>query len=634
MMKKSWHRWFASLAFLLPALTAQAQQFGPGYAPAPPSTAPAPAGSYYARVAGQLAPAASSPGLVNPYAGMQQSAQPVMPLQMSQPSAPAGPQSTYLAAATKAAAPTGLRFPAAPSAAPQMPSPPTMAGPAPRMTISPLNGLQQVAWQQPRSFTQSRAPSPTPSSSYHAALLVASNQPTLAPPQNSADAGFGAMPAYPTTPNFASAPVVTETIGTPAVDGLPPTSYSGPTAYPPLSSYPLITPPPSVPVTTAPAPANSTMWQQSTPAPSGAYPGMTSPRMPPMGPTAYPDPNVSGPGYDGMFDSGPAAASADWMQTGGPCNTCPGGNCGPWFASISGLYMTRDAPNNVGLAFLNAVPQISVLNTELAGYDWKGGFELKLGRTLGDNWALETNYWYLDPSGSTTSIRSDANDISSRLDTQNLAYQGQLMSDYYNNAHEQRVNRTNDFMNLEINLWQQALQVDPGSRWGMAFFSGVRWFRFREMVEYGTAMAGADFEDNDIATQSWYHVRLTNNLIGWQLGARSQLYLGPKLRLFAVPRAGLFANVLNMHQDFCMVINNSTEKTDIAMLGQIDLGAAYQLFNCCSMFISYRAMGIAGVANADDNIQPWLISQPDMMQVQSSGSLIMHGVNAGLQFQF
>jgi hypothetical protein len=322
-----------------------------------------------------------------------------------------------------------------------------------------------------------------------------------------------------------------------------------------------------------------------------AYPGVA----------AYPDPNISGPDYGGYYNSAPVDASADWMQYGmsggGGCK-----NCGPWFASLSGLYMTRDAPNNVGLAFFNAVPQISVLNTEQAGYDWKGGFELRLGRTLGTNWALETAFWYLDPSGSTVSVRSDANDISSRLDTGVLAYQGVPMSDYYNNAHEQRINRTNDFQNLELNLWQQSLSVDPGGRWGMAVFSGVRWFRYRDMVEYGTVMAGAEFEDNDPTTQSWYHVRVSNQLIGWQIGARSQLYLGPRWRLFAVPRIGLMANVLSLQQDFCMVINNHSDKSDFAMLGQLDVGAAYQLFDCCSVFASYRGIGVAGVANAYDNI--------------------------------
>ena len=296
--------------------------------------------------------------------------------------------------------------------------------------------------------------------------------------------------------------------------------------------------------------------------------------------------------------------------------------------------MTRDAPNNVGLAYMNAVPQISVLNSEQAGFDWKGGFETRFGRMIGTNWALEADYWYLDPSGSSMAVRSDLNDISSRLDMQNVFYQGSPLSDIYNNSHEQRISRSNDFQNMELNLWQQALQVDPSARFGMAFFSGFRYFRYRDTFEYGAVQAGAEFADNNVATQSWYHIRVHNHLIGWQLGGRFQAYVGQRLRFFAVPRAGVFANAITQQQDLCMVINLHSSKTDVTLLGQIELGAAYQIFDCCSIFASYRAVAVGGLANADDQVARTFTSLPDMAQINSSGSLIMSGFNMGLQYQF
>ena len=41
------------------------------------------------------------------------------------------------------------------------------------------------------------------------------------------------------------------------------------------------------------------------------------------------------------------------------------------------------------------------------------------------------------------------------------------------------------------------------------------------------------------------------------------------------------------------------EKTDLALLGQLDLGASYNILPCVSLFASYRVMGWAGVANSD-----------------------------------
>jgi len=512
----------------------------------------------------------------------------------------------------------------------------------PHTEISPLNGVHQVSWAQPRPFMQtSGAVKPvsaampvgpslgfpqqqSPLPSYGTPLLTAANQPTLAPPLPAAgvpqpaiapsmQAGMNnSLPPVPQQPMM-SQPMLTPgaEFNTLPADGA--ASYGVPNQVP--GSV--------MPSTIAPPPA----WPQSNSAPASSYGAASN-----GGYSPYASPPGADTVYEGMFNGGPAAPGANWMSSCDPC--AAGGSCGPWFASVSGLYMTRDVPNNVGLAYTNAVPQTSVLNTEQAGFDWKGGFETRLGRTLGSTYALEAVYWYLDPSSDQISVRSLNNDITSRLDMSNVFYNGFALSNIYENSREQRVYRGNQFQNIEVNLWQQALQVDPASRFGMAFFSGARYFQYREILEYGAVQANSEFSDNDFDTQSWYHIRINNNLIGWQVGGRGQLFLGPKLRLWAIPRAGIFANVISQQQDLCMVIDLHSKKTDVTLLGQIDLGASYQIFNCCSAFMSYRALGIAGVANADDAIARDFNSLPDMNQINSSGSIILHGVNAGLQFQF
>jgi hypothetical protein len=440
------------------------------------------------------------------------------------------------------------------------------------------------------------APTVSPGAGYGAAYLQANSQPMM-PPSVSAEA----VPTYP-VPGASGYP--TPAPGAAGSYGAPPLGggFGGPGNTVPPPNYGPV----------APAGPHSSIWQQPAmpdPISSGGYGN-------------YADPNY------GAMPGGSCEPDLSYFPPVAP-------SCGPWFASVSGLIMTRDVPNNVPLAYLGADPHgQSLINSEQAGFDWSGGAEAKLGRMISDRWAMEVVYWWLDPSNAYISQRSLANDINSRLDMSDVIYDGFPLSNIYENSREQRVYRMNQFQNIEINLLQQALVVDPQSRWGMAYFMGARYFKYREILEYYAVQANSEFSDNDMTTQSGYHVRMRNSLIGGQVGARGHLYLTERLRLFATPRAGIFANAISMDQDLCMVIRLNSTKTDVTLLGQIDVGASYQIFRCCSIFGSYRAMGIAGVANADDQIPRTFDSLPDLAQINSSGSIILHGWNMGVQFQF
>lgn len=309
--------------------------------------------------------------------------------------------------------------------------------------------------------------------------------------------------------------------------------------------------------------------------------------------------------------------------------------CGPWFASVSYLTLSRDVPNNVELASLSGDPQTSVLNSERVGMGrWLSGIETRFGRAIGDRWAIEFDYWSLQAMHDRQSVRSDNNDINSRLDFQNLSYQGSPLSDIFDNSHEQRLARTWNVENIEINLLQQALVVDPSSRFGMTMFSGARYFRFDEHWLLEAAAANAEFADMDPNTQTNYWITVKNRMMGWQLGGRGHIQLGNRVRLFAMPRFGLFGNQISQHQHVCMIIDQHSQKTDIAFLGQLDLGLSIQVLRCCSVFGSYRALGIAGAATADDNVARTFTSPPMMESINSSSSLFLHGWQVGAQCQF
>lgn len=513
------------------------------------------------------------------------------------------------------------------AAAPVTPTP----RPAPVAVAAPSapQGMPSLQPALPTAVARPAAVTP-----YGAALLTAGNAPTLAPPRLTMNApALGSPVAVPHSSAAvdmyagAGAPMSTPM---PGVEMLPSMPAGRPVAQP---------------MAVAPVPPTS---YAPTYAPSYAPNPAVAPTMPAYGAPAYGAAPAQPVFNDPSLGNGPYAASGgpvfdDLMGGGGSCETCDPGTpawfgvkpgCGPWFASASALIMTRDAPNNVELAYLQTTPQIAVLNSEQAGFNWTGGVEAHIGRSIGQRWAGEIVYWMLDPVVSNIGVRTDANIINSRLDTQNAIFSGVPLSAYFDNAHEQRVKRVNEFHNVELNLMQQALMVDPNGRFNMTFFTGARYFRFRETFDYLSVAAGAEFADNDPNTQAGYHIRLHNYLYGWQIGARTSMNVGNRLRLYAMPRVGIMANRISQRNELCMVIDENSDKTDVAMLGQLDLGFSYQVFRCCNIVAGYRALGIAGVANADDAIARTFTSIPAMASINSSGSLILHGAQFGVQFQF
>ena len=70
------------------------------------------------------------------------------------------------------------------------------------------------------------------------------------------------------------------------------------------------------------------------------------------------------------------------------------------------------------------------------------------------------------------------------------------------------------------------------------------------------------------------------------------------------------------------------------MLAQIDLGVGWNFSRHWSANIGYRAVGITGLALADDQIPAFLAAEGDWTDIDSNGSMILHGGFAGLEFRY
>jgi hypothetical protein len=394
-----------------------------------------------------------------------------------------------------------------------------------------------------------------------------------------------------------------------------------------------------------PTPAPSQLWEDSTP-PSSAAPGTSINGNDPTNP------------YQDALSSG-----CDDTVVGLPW----GGTARPnlWFGSAAGIIMTRDNSNKLWTSFnvLNDAQQ--VLNTQQAGANWQGGGQIMFGRWFGccnpcggciaPRYGFQVVYWGLAPMHGFASIRNDGNILNTPIDlgwitlgpannpTQFNATQ------FFDNAHEHRIWRTDGIQNLEINLLQRVSFFDGAPRLMFTNLAGVRYFRFSDNVVFGSVAGGHNFGDNGGADEAYLANKVINNMAGIQIGTRLDYFVVPRLRLFAAPTVGVLGNHLTStsqlysgnglqgYNNFTgapVPYNSNGSKTTASLLSQIDVGLGWQVTPRFSVFGSYRAVAISRVGQADNQFTPFLADAAGIKDIQTNGDLILHGAVIGGQWNY
>jgi hypothetical protein len=317
--------------------------------------------------------------------------------------------------------------------------------------------------------------------------------------------------------------------------------------------------------------------------------------------------------------------------------------CPTWYGSVAGLIMNRTRSQCVYTTYDNTNPNDQLLCTEDAELGWQGGFQVTGGRRFGCdmNNAIEVTYWTLGRLSGAASITGTGTNLSTPIDVGFVEFDGDPASDYFDNALTHRVYRNNQFHNVEINLLRTPLCC--GERLQVAFMGGVRWFYFDENLLFSSYQ--------ETGESGHLGVNVTNNLIGCQVGARASWCVTPRFRLFATPKVGLYANIMDndvslytgtgvngtaippapgLETDFPL----NSHRNNVAILSEIDVGFDYQI-NCnLRVFAGYRVVAISGVALSDQQIPPFLVDVPEWNNVDNVGNLFLHGGFAGAEFRF
>jgi len=175
--------------------------------------------------------------------------------------------------------------------------------------------------------------------------------------------------------------------------------------------------------------------------------------------------------------------------------------------------------------------------------------------------------------------------------------------------------------------------------------------RMDDDFEFGTAWddgSGPFTGFNQVSANQLFHdINLENNLVGFQLGANMNYCVASRWNVFWDTNFGLYNNYIThdqriynglgspvtFSQDGREATVNST-KDDVAFLGEMRIGGGYLFSNNWRGTIAYRAIGISGVALAPDQIKPEYSNWADTARVDADGSIIVHGVQVGIECNY
>jgi hypothetical protein len=264
-----------------------------------------------------------------------------------------------------------------------------------------------------------------------------------------------------------------------------------------------------------------------------------------------------------------------------------------WFASASGLVMTRTLPSGT----TSVGPGGLTFDTADAEASWPGGVDLRIGRWFGarQHHGVEMIYWGVYNIGSTTG------------ETTGTLQRSDLVNDVE--------------INWLYSLWERPEFLPPDRRVNLMWLAGFRFFQLEDVL---TLESGST--DLNVATN--------NNLYGGQVGAKFDWRFAPRWRFSAVPKFLLAGNAIT---------NTSTlDGTGVysslgvfSWLGSVDTGINWDLTERWSLWMGYRVVGVGNISQAD---QQWPSDIPpnpvELSGITAGSESIIHGGFAGFEARY
>ncbi|MGD0896604.1 MAG: BBP7 family outer membrane beta-barrel protein [Thermoguttaceae bacterium] len=392
---------------------------------------------------------------------------------------------------------------------------------------------------------------------------------------------------------------------------------------------------------------------------------------PPAGtPMAPPNGQVMEPGYPGCAGGYGCGGGRQGCLAPYGCGEGGGNCCNPWYATVLGLAMTRDRPNK-----LFTTAQTNALENQWTDnhFDWTGGGEVRVGYRFGCccQWAIEGSYWTLGEFH-TDACPDMAGPYSTPFTMKWVYMQGTdnghgastTADEWFDAASQHRIQRTDEVQNAEINLIRMNLCGGGcggcgGSNCGCGPLSvdalvGFRFFRFRDRLVFSSQHGQWDSDGNTGSPYEgdWITLNdeIANNLWGVQVGCNLKYCLCNRLSLFVTPKVGLYDNHMTLDYnisagpDNCYQGSSPTYKPldypihsssdGLSILTQVDVGLNWQISCNWEALVGYRLVAVTGMGLADNQVPFYGNDTQAVAAIDKNGSLLLHGVFAGLTFRF
>jgi hypothetical protein len=338
----------------------------------------------------------------------------------------------------------------------------------------------------------------------------------------------------------------------------------------------------------------------------------------------------------------PVQADSDMMMAGPGCatdapvydsgNSVVSGGDPNWVLGVYGLAFRRDYDDGQRLA-CNAAGDI--LYSDDVNNGNINGLGITLGKRCCTGSGWEAIFWGMDDE-TDASLTGTTSTHLFGLGAVAHPPSGGTVQDVFDVGDNVRVYRDSDIYNFEFNVLRNGGQYTTctGRCASYELLFGFRLFDFDESLRYVSYTPAAGYPGS-----IEYSLEAENTLAGFQLGGRSEVCLTDRWRFAYSGTAGIFNNHVETRQqivdsDAYWAMDYSDTKNDAAMIGQVDLGLIYQ-FSCNTRArIGYRAMGVSGVALADDQIPLDFTNTRALESANSNGSLLLYGFYYGGEFCF
>lgn len=295
----------------------------------------------------------------------------------------------------------------------------------------------------------------------------------------------------------------------------------------------------------------------------------------------------------------------------------------PWematfYANTRSVFLWRNLSKDVPL-LVNDTTGAVITSTDDLDLPNKWGQEFLLGYQIDSAHALEVSYMWVADATSSRQFSDAAGGANLPFTPPINAFQDITFQD---------VHLKSQLWNFELNFIN-LMRDGTDSPWRNALFLGARIIGIEESIGENSVNINGNLTNGD--------VRAENALYGGQLGYRGTYReLLPKLNIDFVAKGGVFGNIIDartsrqFNQGGTQVgfqnSNNGTSGVAQAIEGGIE--GVYKLRQNIHLTFGYRALFVARIARASDQIQRNATSFP---QLQDNADIFYHGFTAGIR---